>query len=289
MKKLRFISRAVSFMTVMLLLVQGVPQATVSDIITAYASDNSVELSLSIDYDPNGGVISYGTVDKVGARAENDTNNIVFDGEEVMHFPSDYIYAKDENGNRLFPDAELGNPDYDYAPMLEYAITEEVVSDSTEIMVDEGVYYMGSTIYVWGSFTLNGVYGKTAFVCENNGDGALFKAATNQTYYSGGAITDVTFVVKDTNEAYTTSNTAENITSTVLDKSTKPVDNYNAFQGMNISWFTISNCSFAGFNAPFAGLKGHMCSHISDNTVGSTRVVFNGTHFIDCYIHDNYF
>ena len=177
---------------------------------------------------------------------------IIFDGEEVMHFPSDYVYAEDENGNRLFSGAELGNPDYDYAPMLEYAINQEALTDSTEIMIDEGVYYMGSTIYVWGTFTLNGVYGKTAFVCENDGDGALFKAATNQTYYQGGAITDISFVVKGTNDKFTTANNAESITGAVLDIDTKPVDNYNAFQGMNISWFTISNCSFAGFNAPFA-------------------------------------
>ena len=32
-----------------------------------------------------------------------------------------------------------------------------------------------------------------------------------------------------------------------------------------------------------------MSTHISDNTVGPCRVVLQGTHFIDCYIHDNYF
>lgn len=295
MKPSNIFVKVVCILVLLIMLIQIMPQGGFilpkKEIYRAEKNISSKEVgeSLSIDFDPNGGVIKYGTVDHVGARKENDVNNLIFKNEAVMHFPSDYIYATGENGERLFPGAELNHPDYNYAPMLEYAILQEVVTDSTEIMIDEGVYYMGSTIYVWGSFTLNGVYGKTAFVCENNGDGALFKAGTNQTYYQGGSITDITFVVKGTNSAYTTLNNAENITNEVLSHATKPVNDYNAFQGMNISWFTISNCSFAGFNAPFSGLKGHMCSHISDNTIGSTRVVFNGTHFIDCYLHDNYF
>ncbi len=253
------------------------------------AAYSDAENTLSIDFDPNDGVITYGTVDSVGACKENDTNNVEFDYCEYMSFPSDYIWAKDENGTRLFAGSENAGADYDYTDMLEYAILQEVNSDSTEIRIEPGVYYFGGTIKVWGGFTLNGVYGQTVFVCEKNDDTALFKAGTNQTYYSGGSITDIAFVVKDANDKFKTTSSAQTIMDNILNPKTEAFDNYHAFQGMNISWFTISNCSFSGFYAPFSGLKGHMCSRICNNTVGPTKVVFNGTHFIDCYIYNNYF
>ena len=52
-----------------------------------------------------------------------------------------------------------------------YAINEEANNhvkgaDTYEIRVEEGVYYFGKAVKIWGMFNLNGVYGKTVFVTE---------------------------------------------------------------------------------------------------------------------------
>ena len=48
----------------------------------------------SINYDPNDGVITYGVVGNVGARKENDTNNVIYKGTKYKLFPSYYASLK---------------------------------------------------------------------------------------------------------------------------------------------------------------------------------------------------
>lgn len=245
----------------------------------------------SINYDPNDGAINYGVIGEVGARAENDTNNDNYKNTKYHLFPSYYEVLKDSSGKLMFPGSTA--KDYDYTEMLTYAINEEANNAASgkevyEIRVEEGVYYFGGTVKVWGQFHLNGIYGKTVFVCESD-DTALFKAATNQTYYQGGSITDITFVAKGSHSSFNTASSAATIHSNVLSPSIKPIHNYHCFEGMNISWFRLKNCTISGFAAPLKQVKGHMCSHIQDNTFGPCLVALDGTHFIDCYIHDNYF
>ncbi len=261
------------------------------------AGENSADLAeddrtvYSIDYDPNGGAIEYGVVSKVGACAENDTNNVVYRGDRFRLFPSYYESLKNESGDLMFPGStEAG---YDYAPMLEYAINQEANNsasgkESYEIRIEEGVYYFGSTMKVWGQFSLNGIYGKTVFVCESD-DTALFKAGTNQTYYQGCNITDITFVAKGAHPVFDEKSSAADIMAQTLNPKIVPVIGYNWLQNMNISWVNIYNCTVSGFDSPLAGVKGHMCTRIHGNTFGPCRVAFNGTHFIDCFIYDNYF
>ena len=116
MKQRNVFVKVVSILVILLMFMQIVPQSIFSFLKKEiYSAEKSISLkgvdeSLSIDYDPNGGVIKYGTVDNVGARKENDVNNLIYKNEEVMHFPSDYIYATGENGERLFQGAELNNP-----------------------------------------------------------------------------------------------------------------------------------------------------------------------------------
>lgn len=265
------------------------PQGTADD----SSADNDVkdENEYSIHYDPNDGVIHYGTIGEIGASEKKDVNNSIFRGTAYKKFPSYYMDLEDVNGNLLFPGA--GENGYDYADMLTYAIDAEANlaaagKPSSQIFVEEGVYYLGKNLPVWGKFTLNGVYGRTVFVCDN-GNTALFKANSNNTYYENCSVTDIVFVAADAHEAFRADNTAEEIMKYVLSPEVQPVENFNCFEGMNISQSMISNNIFSGFQSPFAGIKGHMSTHISDNTVGPCRVVLQGTHFIDCYIHDNYF
>ena len=246
----------------------------------------------SINYDPNDGLITYGVVGKVGACEENDTNNEIYKGSRFKSFPTDYEGLLNEDGTSMFPGcSEAG---YDYTAMLTYAINQEANNAASgkekyEIRVEEGVYYFKGALKVWGEFRLNGVYGKTVFVCEQNVDGALFKASTNQTYYQGGSITDITFVAKGAHESFVPTESAANIHGNTLNLRIKPVEDFYCFQGMNISWFTLKNCTISGFAAPLQGVKGHMCSHIQNNTFGPCMVALSGLHFIDCFIHDNYF
>lgn len=245
----------------------------------------------SINYDPNDNTIHYGVIGEVGAKAENDTNNDSYKNTKYHLFPSYYETLKDSSGKLMFPNSTAKG--YDYTEMLTYAINEQANNaasgkDGYEIRIEEGVYYFGGTIKVWGEFHLNGVYGKTIFVCESS-DTALFKAATNQTYYQGGSITDITFVAKDAHSSFNSNSSASSIQSNVLSPSIKPISNYYCFEGMNISWFRLKNCTISGFAAPLKQVKGHMCSHIQDNTFGPCLVALDGTHFIDCFIYDNYF
>jgi len=306
MKKIGFRKR-VSVMVVIALLLLSVPisadasvmmpQETIEFIngTADHTSSDAAEKDMkaySIDYDPNDGVVTYGVVGNVGAREELDTNNVVYRGSKFKSFPSDYENLTDGNGNLLFPGCtEAG---YDYTDMLTYAINAEANNaasgkESYEIRVEEGVYYFGGALKVWGQFYLNGIYGKTVFVCEKNEDGALFKAGSNQTYYQGGSITDITFVAKGAHESFVPSESATNIHKNTLNLNIDPVEDYYCFQGMNISWFTLKNCTISGFAAPLAGVKGHMCSHIQNNTFGPCNIALHGLHFIDCFIHDNYF
>ena len=246
----------------------------------------------SINYDPNEGVITYGVVGNVGARAENDINNERYRGTKYKLFPSYYASLTNDKGELLFPDYD-GTPHYDYSEMLTYAINEEANNhvkgaDTYEIRVEEGVYYFGQTVKIWGMFNLNGIYGKTVFVTEKNDEGAFVKAGSNQTYLQG-SITDITFVAKDAHGTFVPTQTAKTIHENALDYSVQPIENHACFMGMNISWFTLKNCTFSGFSAPLKGVKGHMCSHIQNNTFGPCRVALDGLHFIDCFIHDNYF
>ena len=246
----------------------------------------------SINYDPNEGVITYGTVGKVGACEENDTNNEVYRGSKFKKFPSDYENLTNADGTLMFPGCT--QPGYDYTAMLTYAIDTEANNnaagrDSYEIRIEEGVYYFAGALKVWGQFSLNGVYGKTVFVCEKNAEGALFKAATSNTYYSGVSITDITFVARGAHDSFEPTKSAAEIHGKTLDMRIDPVEDYNCFQGMNISWSTIKNCTISGFAAPLSGVKGHMCSRIQKNTFGPCIVALHGLHFIDCFIYDNYF
>lgn len=261
------------------------------------AGVNSQDLAVSdtgtysINYDPNDNAVHYGVIGEVGAKAENDTNNDSYRNTKYHLFPSYYETLKDSSGQLKFPGSTAKG--YDYTEMLTYAINEEANNvasgrDGYEIRIEEGVYYFGGTIKVWGEFHLNGVYGKTVFVCESN-DTALFKAATNQTYYQGGSITDITFVAKASHSSFNISSSAATIHSNTLNPHIKPVQNYYCFEGMNISWFRLKNCTISGFAAPLKQVKGHMCTHVQDNTFGPCLVALDGTHFIDCFIHDNYF
>ena len=174
----------------------------------------------SINYDPNEGVITYGTVGKVGACEENDTNNEIYRGSKFKKFPSDYENLTNADGTPMFPGCtQLG---YDYTAMLTYAIDAEANNnaagrDSYEIRIEEGVYYFAGALKVWGQFSLNGVYGKTVFVCDKNAEGALFKAATSNTYYQGVSITDITFVAKGAHESFEPTKTAAEIHGNTLD------------------------------------------------------------------------
>ena len=246
----------------------------------------------TINYDPNEGVITYGTVGKVGACEENDTNNEVYRGSKLKKFPSDYENLTNVDGTPMFPGCK--EQGYDYTDMLTYAIDTEANNnaagrESYEIRIEEGVYYFAGALKVWGQFSLNGVYGKTVFVCDKNADGALFKAATSNTYYSGVSITDITFVARGAHESFEPTKFAAEIHGNTLDMRIDPVEDFNCFQGMNISWSTIKNCTISGFAAPLSGVKGHMCSRIQKNTFGPCIVALQGLHFIDCYIYDNYF
>ena len=219
----------------------------------------------SINYDPNEGVITYGTVGKVGASEENDTNNEVYRGSKFKKFPSDYENLTNADGTLMFPGCT--QPGYDYTAMLTYAIDTEANNnaagrESYEIRIEEGVYYFA---------------------------GALFKAATSNTYYSGVSITDITFVARGAHDSFEPTKTAAEIHGKTLDMRIAPVEDYNCFQGMNISWSTIKNCTISGFAASLSGLKGHMCSRIQKNTFGPCIVALHGLHFIDCFIYDNYF
>ena len=194
MKKIGFRKR-VSVMVVIALLLLSVPisadasvmmpQETIEFIngTADHTSSDAAEKDMkaySIDYDPNDGVVTYGVVGNVGAREELDTNNVVYRGSKFKSFPSDYENLTDDNGNLLFPGCtEAG---YDYTDMLTYAIDTEANNnaagrESYEIRIEEGVYYFAGALKVWGQFSLNGVYGKTVFVCEKNEEGALFKSA----------------------------------------------------------------------------------------------------------------
>ena len=272
------------------------PKGTTEDISTD--SEIKDETVYSIHFDPNEGQVPYGVIGQVGARAENDVNNEVYRGTKYHLFPSYYMTLKDEDGNPMFPGA--GESGYDYTEMLTYAIDTEAnnhVAGRTfhEIRVEEGVYYFGSTIRVWGQMSINGVYGKTIFVCEKDETSekaaentALFKASSSNTYYQG-SITDITFVAKDSHAAFAQTNAAEVIQENVLSPEVNPVDGYHCFEGMNISWFRLENCTISGFTAPLAGVKGHMCTRINRNTFGPCKVAFKGTHFIDSYIYNNHF
>ena len=255
-----------------------------------HASAVEDNATYSINFDPNGGVLKYGTVGNIGACKENDTNNQTYNGSAYRMFPTYYENLTDANGQLLFPGAATIG--YDYTEMLTYAINTEANNhaagrDTYEIRIEEGVYYLGGTLKVWGHFSLNGIYGKTVFVCESN-DTALFKAGSNQTYYEGGSISDITFVAKQSHAVFSTGD-ADAIHAMALSPEIKPVKDYYCFQNVNVSWFKLKNCTISGFASPLSGVKGHMCSHIQDNSFGPCIVAFNGTHFIDCYIHDNYF
>jgi hypothetical protein len=118
------------------------PQGTADD----SSADNDVkdENEYSIHYDPNDGVIHYGTIGEIGASEKKDVNNSIFRGTAYKKFPSYYMDLEDVNGNLLFPGA--GENGYDYADMLTYAIDAEANlaaagKPSSQIFVEEGVYY----------------------------------------------------------------------------------------------------------------------------------------------------
>ena len=258
--------------------------------------------SFAVNYDPNDGMIQYGHIGDVGMRPENDINNDYTKNDNVIYFPDDIHNLRDEFGQLYFPDYNASSPDpyYDYSDMFNKALEVARSRDNATVFVNPGVYYFTKSIYLWGYTSINAVAGQTAFVIKPNfqdKDGnpvdvnGFFTngdlSSTYSWYFS--SINDIAFAVEGTHNAFTPTNSAENIIDNLCTDGIQAVDDFCLFYRVRIKYGCLHNLGAAGFHSFMRWSYVDMLTRVINCTVGPTKVVYNGVETNDAFFYDNYY
>ncbi len=294
--KMKMIMKGLSFIMVLCLLLQLFPMETF-----AVAGEPQIQSTpFPVQYDPNDGMIKYGHSGEVGMRPENDINNYYEKDENVVYFPDDVIYEKDENGTLLFSDYDPNNAYYDYTDMFNKALEKARNMDNADVFVKEGVYYFTKSVYLFGYTNINSEAGKTVFIIKPNFqdkegnpvdvNGFFTNGDLSSTYsWYFARISDIAFVVEGTHDSFQPTNSAETIINNLCSDKVNATNSFSLFYRVRIKYGAVDNIGASGFQAFMRWSYVDMLTRVTNVTIGPTRFVYYGVETNDAFFYDSYY